>query len=73
MDPNGMINELFKEGCIGNDLEDALLELFNGIKENFYIPEFLAKQNISSIFKNKGSRLEMNNERGIFILTTLKS
>ena len=71
-DPNGMINELLKEGCIGTDLEDALLELFNGIKETFYIPEFLAKQNISSIFKNKGSRLEMNNERGIFILTALK-
>jgi hypothetical protein len=30
------------------------------------------RQNISTIFKNKGSRLEMNNERGIFILSALK-
>ena len=65
-DPNDMINELFKEECIGNDLEDALLELFNGIKENFFIPEFLTKQNISSIYKNKGSRLYIDNKRGIF-------
>ena len=28
--------------------------------------------NITSIFKNKGSRLEMKNERGIFILNVLK-
>ena len=72
MDPNGMINELFKEGVIGEDLETALLRLFNGIKENFHIPEFMKKENICTIYKKKGSRLEMNNERGIFILTALK-
>ena len=72
IDPNGMINELFKEGCIGEHLEDSLLKLFNGIKENFYIPEFLARENICTIYKNKGSRLEMDNDRGIFILTALK-
>ena len=72
IDPNGMINELFKEGCIGKHLEDSLLKLFNGIKENFYIPEFLARENICTIYKNKGSRLEMDNDRGIFILTALK-
>ena len=72
MDPNGMVNELFKDGCAGEDLEEALLELFNGIKDTFHIPEFLVKENICSIFKKKGSRLNMNNERGIFILTAMK-
>ena len=71
-DPNDMINELFKDGCLGNDLEQALLLLFNGIKNTGVIPEYLLKQNISSIYKNKGSRLELKNDRGIFILTTLK-
>ena len=71
-DPNMMINELFKEGCIGQDLENALLLLCNGIKETFHIPTFISKQNICTIYKNKGSRLDMKNDRGIFILTTLR-
>ena len=71
-DPNGMTNELFKEGCLGKDLEKALLDFFNGIKDTFFIPNFLAKENISTIYKNKGSRLDMENDRGIFILTALK-
>ena len=71
-DPNGMINELFKEGCLGEDLEDALMDLLNGIKENFQIPEFMVRENICTIYKNKGSRNDMNNDRGIFILTALK-
>ena len=67
-----MISGIFKDGCIGKDLEDRLLKLMNEIKEEFFLPEFVIKQNISTIYKNKGSRLEMDNDRGIFILTTLK-
>ena len=37
-----------------------------------YLPDFLIKQNITSIFKNKGSRLDLKNDRGIFILTSLR-
>ena len=72
MDPVGMINEIFKEGCIGHDLKEALLMLFNGIKENQVIPPIMTLSNISTIFKNKGSRLELDNDRGIFILTVMK-
>ena len=72
VDPNGMVNELFKEHCAGNDLESSLLFLFNGIKNKFFIPEFMVKENITTIYKNKGSRLELNNDRGIFILTAIK-
>ena len=32
MDPNGMINETFKNGYLGADLKDALLILLNEIK-----------------------------------------
>ena len=60
------------EDCAGQDMEAALILLFNGIKINFEFPEYILRQNISTIFKNKGSRLEMNNERGIFILSALK-
>ena len=71
-DPDGLINEIFMEDCAGHDMETAMLLLLNGIKENFQFPEYILRQNISTLFKNKGSRLEMNNERGIFILSTIK-
>ena len=68
MDPLGMVNEIFKEGCIGADMKRALLDLFNGVKSNMY----MTLSNISSIYKNKGSRMDLENDRGIFILTTMK-
>ena len=52
-DPDGFVNELLKEGCAGIDLELALVSLFNGIKKTFHLPEYMIKQNITTIFKNK--------------------
>ena len=60
------------EGCAGIDLEDSLLMLFNGMKDNVEFPEYILRQNITTIYKNKGSRLDMENDRGIFILSALK-
>jgi hypothetical protein len=67
-----MINEVFKIGCAGDDLKIALLELLNGSKCNQLIPEFMNLSNITTLYKPKGSRLSLNSERGIFILTSLK-
>ena len=72
IDPNGMVNELLKPGCLGSDLLKSLLLLYNGIKHSFHIPRFMLLQNITSIFKNKGSRFDLENDRGIFILTVFK-
>ena len=41
-------------------------------KERRKEPEFMTLSNITSIYKNKGSRLSIDNDRGIFIQTTLK-
>ena len=71
-DPNGMINEIFMPNCMGSDLKTAILELMNGIKKNFFFPEQILNSNIFSIHKNKGSRLDLNNDRGIFILSVLR-
>ena len=71
-DPVGMTNEIFKPGCAGKDLKLALLHLFNGIKANQFIPEYMNLSNITTIFKNSKSKLNMDSERGIFILTSLK-
>ena len=57
-DPLGMINELLKPNYMGKDLKMAILSLMNGIKQTFYFPEFMQLANISSIFKQKGSRFD---------------
>ena len=61
-DPNEMINEIFQEECVEKNLQDALLSLFNGIKDTFHFPEYLLKENITTIYKYKGSRLDLNND-----------
>ena len=66
-DPHGMQNELFKDGCIGSDLELALLTMFNGIKDHQDIPPFFNLSNITNLYKNKGSREDLDNDRRIFV------
>jgi hypothetical protein len=71
-DPGGLINEIFKPAVIGSDLKFVLLKLLNGIKKEFYFPEEIMKCNITSIYKRKGSRMNMENDRGIFGLSLFK-
>ena len=71
-DPNGMLNELFKPSVMGQDLKRAVVALMNGVKLEMEFPDFMQQYNISTLYKNKGSRFEMENERGIFILTVLR-
>ena len=66
-DPAGLINEIFKPPVMGRDLEDALLQLINGIKMEYFFPPEVLKSNI--IYKRKGSGLDMENDRGIFGLS----
>ena len=63
----GLIYELFKPGAIGKDLFKSLLVLSNAIKSQQKIPEFLQYTDITSIFKNKGDRRSLDNDRGIFL------
>ena len=71
-DPNNMINELLLPGVMGLDLKLGLLSLVNGIKKEIYFPKFMQLANIFTIYKNKGSRMEMKNDRGIFILSVFR-
>ena len=71
-DPNSLISEIFKEGVIGNDLKVAILDMMNMILETFHIPYELLKADISSIWKRKGSKMELSNDRGIFILSIFR-
>ena len=68
-----MINDLFKPGVIGQDLKRSLLQLLNGVKYNCFIPDFVEWANIASVYKGKGDRLDLTNDRGIFLVTVIRS
>ena len=72
-DPHGLVNELFMEGRIGKNLKEALLMFFNEIKAKQKIPNFMNHANIISIFKQKSSKEDMSNQRGIFGITIMKT
>ena len=72
-DPVGLISELFKPGVAGEDLVNSMLTLCNMIKAECEIPKFVELTNITSIYKNKGSKLDLENDRGIFTVTMLRA
>ena len=57
----------------GDDLKCAILAMMNEMKRTQQIPEILKYCNITSLFKNKGSRIDFANYRGIFCVTVLRS
>ena len=71
-DPVGLVNELFMPENIGCDLKDSLLMLLNKIKDQHKEPEFMRLANITSFWKRKGARDDIENERGIFILNVIR-
>ena len=56
-------------GNAGNDLKKTIFILFNKIKSENYIPEFIRKAEIATIYKGKGEKCNLDNDRGIFIVT----
>ena len=71
-DPIGLINEIFKPGCIGEGLKQAVLSLLNQSKDCYELAEIMKMANITSIWKLKGSKMELSNDRGIFVLTVFR-
>ena len=68
----GLINELFKPGMMGEQMKFSTLSLMNSIKQTLVIPRNMRLSNITSIWKKKGSRMNMSNDRGIFVLTAIR-
>ena len=66
-DFNGYINEPFKEGVAGKDLKQSLLMMFYQMKNKLVIPECLR------ILQKKKCRLDLNNWRGIFECSVLRT
>ena len=67
-DPHGLVNEIFKLKNIGVDLFNSLFELLNRIKTELMIPNFMKYTDIHTVYKGKGERSSLENQRGIFIV-----
>ena len=63
-DAHGHVYELYKRG--GQDLKYSLLQMFNLMKRKQVYPDIFQLSNISSFWKSKGSKDDMNNQRGVF-------
>ena len=63
-DPHGYSNELIQYG--GKDITSAIVKLMNNIKREQKFPHCLKACNITSLYKNKGSRKDLIMHRGIF-------
>ena len=70
-DSHGHSYELFKYG--GASLKLSILRMFNKIKKGAYFPSILRPSNITSIWKKKGPKSDMDSYRGIFNVTKLRS
>ena len=72
-DPNGWVNKLFKEGIAGENLKLSLLQLLNKMKAKNEITDFVRLADVTTIYKGKGSKSDLLNDRGIFIVTFFRS
>ena len=70
-DAHGHIYELFK--FAGYDLKCSMLRMFNSIKRKQIYPSIFQHSNISSFYKKKGDRSDLNNDRGVFNVVKIRS
>ena len=72
-DPHGLVYELFRPEIIGKNLLSSLLMLCNQVKAQLIIPEFLTSTTITSIWKQKGEKSDLENDRGIFGVSKIRA
>ena len=72
-DPHGLINDIFKPEVCGQDLWTSLLMLMNKVKDTLCIPKYLEYATIVSIYKGRGEKMCLENDRGIFIVNIFRS
>ena len=65
--------ELFKPSLAGLDLTKTLMLMFSSIKRELFVPDFFQKMTITSLHKNKGSKSDFKNQRGIFNVSKIRS
>ena len=58
---------------MGDNLKQSLLIMFNKIKETRIFPAFMQNINICAIYKGKGDVNDLESDRGIFLVTILRT
>ena len=72
-DAIGYSNELFKPGVIGCDLVKSLLNIINRAKHESQIPRPFRLTKITSIYKSKGEKCDLQNDRGVHSVTKFRA
>ena len=72
-DAKGLTNEIFMMENLGSNLKKSILVLVNKIKNKKQFPEFSRDTLISSIPKKEKSLLNLDKERGIFLIHKIRS
>ena len=72
-DSHGLIYELVHPEIIGQDLFTSLLMLCNNVKSELIIHDFITFADITSIYKSKGEKSDLDNDRGIFGVSKVRS
>ena len=54
-------------------MKRSILKLFNLVKKHQVYPDILQPSNISSFYKLKGSKGDLNNDRGVFNVVKLRT
>ena len=57
----------------GKNLKISMLKLFNEMKEHNFLPQFLRKADVATIYKGKGEKSDLTNDRGIFVVPIFRS
>ena len=71
-DHENYVCELFKPCVIGSDLKNSILIMMNHMKNHTWISECLRTSHITILHK-KGCKLDLNNWRGIFVSSVLRT
>ena len=72
-DALGYTNEMFKPEVIGSDLFESLLNIVNRCKYEVAIPRPIRLTKITSIYKNKGKKSDLQNDRGVHSVTKFRA
>ena len=70
-DAHGHTYEIFKNS--GSDLKKSLLKLLNLVKNKQIYPRIFQAANITSLYKQKGEKSDLNSDRGIFNVVKIRS
>ena len=68
---HGHIYKLYKYA--GPDLKCSMMRMFNLMKKKQVYPSIFQPSNIKSFYKEKGDKLDLNNDRGVFNVVKVRS